>query len=350
MRGTTSVRPTGRTRRVVLRTTPTGSLRPHHLDVVETALPTCGAGDVLVRNVWLSIDPSVRIRLSAETPKGYLPPFRPGQGLEGLALGVVEQSENPLFAVGDLVEHTQGYREHAVLTADTSTIGGYGSPRVVRPDGVPEQWFLGPLGSSGLTAYAAIVGILDVQRSDTVWVSSAAGAVGGLAAALASARGSTVIGSAGSPEKVEYLRSLGLSAAFDYHDGRLIDRLSDAAPGGIDAYVDCVGGEHLIAAIDALRTNGRIAMCGQMSQYDEGAIGLPGNLFQFVSKNLSMRGFRAGSFLHLEGEMRAEVSALLRSGRIHYREWVFDGIGSVPTALVSMLAGENVGKTLVRLS
>ncbi|MDQ1181690.1 NADP-dependent oxidoreductase [Rhodococcus sp. SORGH_AS_0301] len=337
------------TRHVVLRSWPNGALTSGDLEVVEAPVPELRSGDVLVRNTWLSIDPSIRIRLSRQTPGGYLPPFAPGQALEGLALGVVERSESSAFAVGDIVTHTLGFREHALISADTATIGGYGSPTVVRPGGLPEQWFLGPLGSSGLTAYAGMIGILDVGPADTVWVSSAAGAVGGLAAGLAVARGATVIGSAGSAAKVAHLRASGLADAFDHHES-LPAAVAAAAPDGIDAYFDCVGGDHLTAAIDALRPNGRIAMCGQMSQYDAAdAPSLPGNLFQFVSKNLSMRGYRAGSFLHLEADMRAEITSLIDAGRLGYDEWVFDGLDSAPAALVSMLAGENIGKTLVRL-
>ncbi|MFI5717394.1 NADP-dependent oxidoreductase [Nocardia sp. NPDC051750] len=328
---------------------PAGKLSAADLELVEGPIPEPGPGEVLVRNTWLSIDPSIRIRLAETTPNGYLPPLRPGDDLTGLALGTVVESRDPDFAVGDLVSHTLGYREYALVGSRVQTIGGYGAPARIDAGELPPQWFLGPLGSAGLTAYVGLFEILELDPGDTLWVSSAAGAVGALAAQLAKIRGATVIGSAGSAAKIGFLRDeLGIPS-FDYHDGPLPESLAALAPGGIDAYFDNVGGDHLTAALDALRYAGRIALCGAVSGYDGAAPQGPPNLFTMVSKGLRMRGFRAGSFTHLEEPMRREVSGYLADGRLTYRESVFNGIEEAPAALPAMLSGATVGKTLCRL-
>ncbi|NUS91704.1 MAG: NADP-dependent oxidoreductase, partial [Nocardia sp.] len=232
-------------RRLCLARRPAGKLEVADLALVDEPVPAPGPGEVLVRNTWLSIDPSIRIRLAETTPDGYLPPLRPGDALTGLALGVVAESRDPDYAVGDLVSHTHGYREFAVVGTDSQTIGGYGAPTRIDTAGLPPQWFLGPLGSAGLTAYVGLVEILEVTAADTVWVSSAAGAVGSIAVQLAALRGATVLGSAGSPDKVAYLRDeLGIPA-FDYRRPDLAESLVTLAPTGIDAYFDNVGGDHL---------------------------------------------------------------------------------------------------------
>lgn len=337
-------------RRLCLARRPAGKLSVTDLELIEEPVPEPGPGEILVRNTWLSIDPSIRIRLAEATPDGYLPPLRPGAGLSGLALGVVAETRHPDYAVGDLVSHTLGYREYALVGAGAQTIGGYGAPTRIEAGDLPPQWFLGPLGSAGLTAYVGLIEILELSAADTLWVSSTAGAVGSLAAQLAVLRGATVLGSAGSPDKVAYLRDeLGI-AAFDYHEPALAESLAALAPNGIDAYFDNVGGDHLTAALDALRPQGRIALCGAVSGYDDAAPAGPPNLFTMVAKGLRMRGFRAGSFNHLEAPMRAEVGAHLAAGRLVHRESVFEGIEQAAAALVAMLSGATTGKTLCHLA
>lgn len=338
-------------RLLTLQSRPDGRLKTSDLIIRTAPVPDLRPGEVLVRNTWLSIDPSIRIRLRSSTPNGYLPPFEPGEPLVGLALGVVEESRNSDFAPGDTVSHMYGYRDYAVIGTDGATIGGYGSLTRFDDRGLPLQWFLGPLGSSGLTAYAGLFGVANLRPTDTLWVSAAAGAVGSIAAQLAQQRGATVIGSAGSPEKVSHLLDeLGLDAAFDYHAGPITDLLAKAAPSGIDVYFDNVGSDHLAAALDNMRPGGRVAMCGALSDYDN-ATPAPGpsNLFQLVSKGIRVEGFRAGSFNDLATEMRTEIGGYLREGRMKYSELVFEGLDEAPAALTAMLRGDNTGKTLVRL-
>ncbi|WP_038170005.1 NADP-dependent oxidoreductase [Tomitella biformata] len=333
-----------------LRRRPHGRLAEGDLEVVDAAIPEPAAGEVLVRNLWLSVDPSIRIRLAAATPPGYLPPVGLNEPLPGLALGAVVESRCDGFEVGDIVSHMHGFREYAVV-GGAGSLGGYGALAKVRPGSLPLEWFLGPLGSSGLTAYAGLVGVLAVQPGDVVWVSAAAGAVGSIAAQLAKLRGCRVIGSAGGQQKLDYLTGeLGLSDVFDYRSESIDEALRRLAPSGIDKYFDNVGAGHLTAAVGNLRHGGRIALCGAVSEYD-GSTPDPGpsKLFQLVAKEASMQGFRAGSFLHLEAEMQAEIGAHLAEKRLSWRSTVFSGVAAAPAALVSMLNGSHVGKTLCRI-
>jgi hypothetical protein len=204
----------------------------------------------------------------------------------------------------------------------------------------------------GLTAYAGLFEAASLREGDVVWVSAAAGAVGSLAAQFAKLRGHRVIGSAGSDEKVGYLQDeLGLDAAFNYRAGPIAELLARAAPDGIDVYFDSVGGEHLEAALGAMRRHGRVALCGAIAEYDRaGASPGPRNLFQATANELTVRGFRGSTYVHLLDEMQREVAGWLTDGKLRYRESISDGLERAPKALVRLLAGETIGKTLVRIS
>jgi NADPH-dependent curcumin reductase CurA len=198
----------------------------------------------------------------------------------------------------------------------------------------------------GLTAYAGLHVVDALKGGETVWVSAAAGAVGSLVAQIAKLCGHRVVGSAGTDEKVAWLREeLGVEA-FNYRDG--LAGLADLAPDGIDVYFDSVGGEHLEAALDHLNRGGRVAICGSISEYESESKG-PRNLFLAVSKDLTLRGFRGSSNLHLLEEMQERVGGWLESGELVHRETVFDGLEHAPRALAEMIAGRTTGKTLVRI-
>jgi NADPH-dependent curcumin reductase CurA len=328
---------------------PSGKLTTEYLELADISLAPLLDGDVLVRNTWLSIDPSIRLRLGDSAPSGYLPPLGIGEALVGLALGVVVESRDENFRPGDLVSHMYGYRDFAVVSATAGGLGGAGTLTRIDTQDWPQQWFLGPLGSSGLTAYVGLFEVMDIRPSDTVWISAAAGAVGSIATQLAAHHGCTVIASAGSRRKADHLvDALGASRSFDYHDGDMDSLLARAAPDGIDAYFDNVGGSHFTAALDALRSEGRVAMCGAISTYETSNT-LPSNLFQITAKSLSVRGFRAGSFGHLYDTMRSTVGSRLVDGTMIYEESVYDGLEQASTALVDLLNGRTSGKTLCRL-
>jgi NADPH-dependent curcumin reductase CurA len=317
--------------------------------IVDRDLEAIEDGQVLVRNLWTSVDASVLLRLRQFGTEGYLPPFALGEPLAGLAVGEVCESRCPEFAAGDLVVHIYGFRDYALVRPGGATLAGVGALRRIRRDlGAPED-YLGALGHTGVTAYVGLMAVAELTAGDVVWVSAAAGATGSVAAQIAKLRGHLVIGSAGSNDKVDYLlNELKLDAAFNYKDGELRALLRASAPGGIDVYYDNVGGYHLEAALYELRNNGRVAMCGAVSGYD-GTPGLgPRNMFQAVVKNLTLRGFRAGAHASLEGEALRTIGAWMREGRLKVRTTIYEGLARAPDAIVGLARGANIGKTLVR--
>jgi NADPH-dependent curcumin reductase CurA len=250
------------------------------------------------------------------------------------------------------VWHAYGWRDYAAVPAGDGALGALGSLRRLDTTIAPAHAYLGPLGAMGLTAYAGLFDVAELRDGDVVWVSAAAGAVGSLAAQFAKLRGHAVIGSAGSDDKVAHLLGeLGLDAAFNYKSGAIEDLLRAAAPDGIDVYFDNVGGDHLRGALAMLRRWGRVAMCGAVSQYerDVPAAG-PDNLFQAVANDLTLRGFRGSSYVHRMEDMQRDVAGWLRAGVLRYDETVVDGLEHAPEALVRMLAGGTMGKTLVRIA
>ena len=329
---------------------PVGRVEVDDLVVTRSRVPRPAAGEVLVRNTWLSVDPALRMRLDECTPRGYLPPVPVGGVLGGLAIGEVVESRAPGFTPGDTVQHVHGYRQYAAVPFEGETFAGAGALTKVDVGVAPARHYLGPLGSAGLTAYAALVRIAELRDSDVVWVSAAAGAVGGLAVQLARLRGNRVIGTAGSPEKAAHVRDvLGAEAAFDYHGVDLVAVLADLAPDGVDVYVDNVGGTHLEAALSVLRPHGRVALVGAIAAYDGNQPPGPTNLFEAVARSLTLRGFRAGDHADLMDAMRAELGGHIAHGRLRVDETIYRGIESAPQAIVGMLRGSTLGKTLVEL-
>lgn len=327
---------------VRLRSRPAGEPRREDFELVEVELPRLSPGEVLVQNTWMSVDPYMRDRL--DEVESYMPSFELGAALEGSAIGEVTASESPETAVGTMVSHFAGWRSHAVL--DAATVVPIDTS-LARPED-----YLGALGTTGLTAYVALTDIAPVQDGDVVFVSAAAGAVGSIAGQLARLLGaSKVIGSAGGQRKKARLREdFGFDAAIDYTSGDLAAQLTEAAPGGIDVYLDLVGGEHLDAAIDALRIGGRIALIGAISKYDfVGAAPGPRDFFRVYAKRLTLRGMLINDHLHRFPEHIAKAAEWLADGTLHVEETVIAGLDQAPTALLELFRGANTGKMLVRL-
>jgi len=320
---------------------PTGWPVPENFRLVEVPVPPLEAGQVLVRNTVMSVDPYMRGRM--DDVKSYMPPFQIDAPLDGAVVGEVIASESPDRAVGDLVVHNSGWRDLAVLPARRT--------RVVDASAVPASAYLGALGGPGLTAYVGLVEIAPMKPGETVFVSGAAGAVGSLAGQIAKLRGAArVVGSAGTQAKVDYVRGLGFDAAFDYHDGKVRDRLREAAPEGIDVYFDNVGGDHLEAAIGSLRVHGRVALCGAIGQYNATEpTPAPRNLVLAIGKQLTLRGFIVTSYGHLAPAFNTDMTQWLREGRIRFEETIVDGLANAPDAFLGLLRGANTGKMLVRL-
>ncbi|WP_168582811.1 NADP-dependent oxidoreductase [Gephyromycinifex aptenodytis] len=331
-----------RTREIHLASRPHGAPGPENFRLVHTDLPELAPGQVLVANTVMSVDPYMRGRMN--DAKSYVPPFQVGAPLDGGAVGTVIASRSEEVPVGASVLHALGWREHAVLPA--------ASVRAVDTSQVADSAYLGVLGMPGMTAYAGLLYAAEMVPGDVVFVSGAAGAVGSLVGQIARLSGaSRVIGSAGSPEKVARLRELGFDAALNYRDGSLSEQLGAAAPDGIDVYFDNVGGDHLEAAITHLRTDGRVAMCGAISQYNATEpTCAPRNLALAIGKRLTLRGFIVGKYAEqVRPEFTARVGAWLTQGEIQWDETVRDGLQSAPQAFIDMLAGANTGKMLVRL-
>jgi NADPH-dependent curcumin reductase CurA len=328
-------------REIRLAARPKGWPTAETFEFADVELPSPGDGEVLVRNTFMSVDPYMRGRMN--DVKSYVPPYELGKALEGGAIGEVVESGVDGVSPGDLVLHNSGWRSHALLRQFTR----------LRPvEGVSTSHFLGALGMPALTAYVGLLDIAEFAPGETVFVSGAAGAVGSLAGQIAKLKGAErVIGSAGSAEKVKHLtEKLGFDAAFDYHDGNVTEQLRAAAPDGIDVYFDNVGGDHLEAAIWALNNNGRVAACGSISGYNEEKLPPgPKNLFQIVTKRLTIRGFIILDHGDRFQAMIDEVGAWLAAGKLVAEETVVDGLDNAPAAFLGVLRGENTGKMLVRL-
>ncbi|MFJ4687949.1 NADP-dependent oxidoreductase [Streptomyces sp. NPDC088789] len=321
---------------------PVGWPAPADFALVETPLPTPAAGQVLVRNRYLSVDPYMRGRMNAA--KSYAPPYELGAPMLGGAVGEVVASNAEGLAVGDQVLHSLGWREYAAVDARQAV--------KVDPGAAPLSAYLGVLGMTGLTAYAGLLRIADFKEGDTVFVSGAAGAVGSQVGQLAKLKGAgRVIGSAGSAEKVALLREeYGFDAAFNYKDGPVAEQLRAAAPDGIDIYFDNVGGDHLEAAVGELKLGGRIAICGMISVYNatEPVPG-PRNLARLIQVRGRMEGFLVMDHLDLQPQFVQEAGPWVASGALKYRETVVEGIEHTLDAFLGVLRGANTGKMIVGL-
>ncbi|ASR38088.1 NADP-dependent oxidoreductase [Prauserella marina] len=321
---------------------PVGTPVADDFEVASVPIAEPGEGEVLVRNDHLSVDPYMRGRMI--DTKSYVEPFALGAVMNGGAVGTVVGSGAPELPVGTTVLHDHGWREYALApSADFQRVD---------TTLAPASAYLGILGLPGRTAYFGLFDVAAMRPGDTVFISGAAGAVGGLAGQFARLRGARrVIGSAGSTDKVAYLRDeLGFDAAFDYRDGAVREQLRAAAPDGIDVYFDNVGGDHLRAAIAAIRPFGRIALCGAISGYNQTrpAPG-PDNLILAVGKRLSLRGFVVYDYADRTDEFEAQVGRWLLEGQVRLRETTASGIHAATGAFLGLFDGTNTGKMLVRL-
>ncbi|HET7129708.1 MAG TPA: NADP-dependent oxidoreductase [Gaiellaceae bacterium] len=323
------------TREVVLAARPQGAPKESDFAFREVDERDPGEGEVLVRNVFVSVDPYMRSRMSGI--RTYVGPYGVGEPIDGGAVGRIVASNDPGFAEGDWVLSGLGWRETGIAEARHL--------RKLDPELAPPSTALGVLGMPGLTAWVGLVDIGAVKDGEDLYVSGAAGAVGSAAAQIGKRKGLRVIGSAGSTEKVEWLRSLGIEA-FDYRETAAKDALAD----GIDVYFDNVGGAQLEGALFALRPFGRVVACGAISRYnDERPEPGPRNLGLVVTKRIRMQGFIVIDHGDRYPAFVAEVGPLVRDGTISYRETIVDGFEQLPAAFAGLFRGDNVGKMLVRV-
>ncbi len=322
---------------------PTGWPTQENFEIVETEVPKPADGQLLVRNLLMSVDPYMRGRM--DDVKSYAPPFQVGEPLDGGAVGEVVESTVDGFKPGDTVLHSLGWREYALVDAKHAV--------KVDPSAAPLGAYLGVLGMTGLTAYAGLLEVAEFKAGDSLFVSAAAGAVGSVVGQIARLKGAKrVIGSAGSAAKVKYLvEELGFDAAFNYKDGPVQQQLAELAPDGIDVYFDNVGGDHLEAAIAVANVHARMAICGMISLYNNTEPSpAPRNLAQLIKKRLTLRGMLVRDHFHLQERFVKEVGGWLRDGELRYQETVVDGLANAPAAFLGMLRGENIGKMLVRIA
>jgi NADPH-dependent curcumin reductase CurA len=309
--------------------------------LVEVALPELQEGEVRVTNQWLSVDPYMRGRMS--DAKSYVPPFALNGPLDGGAIGTVQASRHPDFAVGDRVSSMLGWRDSFVARAEQLT-------RL--PDTrLPPQRFLGALGMPGMTAWVGLNRIAKLQAGETVLVSAASGAVGSMVVQLAKRAGARVIGSTGSADKVAYLKTLGADEVINYREIQDLDaELARLAPEGIHVYFENVGGAMLDAALNNMAVHGRIVMCGLIEQYNsKGEASGPRNLSQMIRKRLTMQGLIVFEHWQHYGEFLAEVTPAFDAGALQAEETVYQGLASMPQAFIGLFEGRNTGKMLVKL-
>ena len=316
---------------------------PDLFAVEERPIPELRDGQLLLRNIAMSVDPSMRGRLELGE-KQYTTNFQLGDPLDGSAIGHVIASKSPGVPVGAVVRHRAGWRDHAVVEATTVTI--------VDADAAPVGAWLGVLGQTGFTAWVGLVRIGELHAGDTVFISAAAGAVGSAAGRFAKLLGAShVLGSAGGAAKVaQVVGELGYDDAMDYRAESPKDAVPRLAPDGIDVYFDNVGGPHLVAALHNMRINGRIALCGLISQYSADGRGQDINhLIEAVLRRVTIRGFIVRDHEDMRPEFERTVSGWLRSGDVDALQTVTDGIDHAVDAFLGMLKGGNIGKALVRL-
>jgi NADPH-dependent curcumin reductase CurA len=330
-----------RAREIRLKSRPVGMPTLENFEIAEIDAPQPEAGQALVRNLWMSVDPYMRGRMY-DRPS-YVPPFRIGEALQGGAIGEVIASGDPGFKKGDLVESMLGWRE--AFVAPVAMLN-----KLPAAD-APPQAFLGVLGMPGLTAYAGLLEIGQPKAGETVFVSGAAGAVGSVVCQIAKIKGCAVVASVGSDAKARWLKEAGIDQVVNYKAGELLAAVRAAAPNGIDVYFDNVGGAHLEVALEVARPFARFVECGMISQYNatEPAPG-PRNLIYVVGKSLKLQGFIVIQFQHLRAQFQRDMLGWIGEGKIKWEETVETGLENAPAAFLKLFTGANTGKMLVKLA
>jgi NADPH-dependent curcumin reductase len=326
-------------RQIVLASPPEGEVKPENFLLQTVPVPTLKDGEVLVRNHYLSLDPYMRGRM--DDFRSYAPPQQIGEVMIGGTAGEVMESMSPSLKAGDKVVGMLGWAEM-----------GVGDPRSLRKvdtTKVPLSAYLGAAGMPGITAWYGLTQIMAPKEGETIAVTAAAGAVGSVVGQLAKLRGCRAIGIAGGPEKCAHVvRDLGFDVCVDYKAGNLKSDLKAAAPKGIDALFENVGGEVFDACLARMNPFGRVALCGLIAGYEGHPIPIH-NSRVFLAMRLTMRGFIVSEHLELWPEAARELISLVAADKLKYRETIADGLPAAPSALIGLLHGQNVGKQLVKL-
>ncbi len=330
-------------RQITLAARPVGYPKESDFKLVEAPMPVPGPGEALVKIVYVSLDPYMR-GLMKEVP-AYWPPLALGDLMVGGAVGKIVQSNHPDFRKGDIVEGMFGWQEYTVTDGKEL--------RRVDPNAAPISTALGVLGMPGLTAYFGLLEVGRPKAGEVVLVSGGAGAVGSVVGQLAKMQGCRVIGIAGADAKINHMvRDYGYDAAFNYKSvENYYAVLSEMCPDGVDVYFDNVGGAITDAALRLLNTGARVAICGQISQYNlEQPETGPRSFPQLLFKQARAEGFLVMQFADRYAQALVELTRWLQEKKLKYREDIVEGIENAPAAFIAMLHGRNIGKQLVKLA
>ncbi len=335
-------------RRVLLKSRPVGEPKPTDFEIADSPVPKPQDGEILVRTVWLSLDPYMRGRMN--DARSYAASVELGQPMVGGTVGQVVESHDAAFHPGDFVLTYGGWQMYHVAKSAAARVGPFG-PIKLDPKAAPISTALGVLGMPGMTAYVGLHDLGQPKPGETVVVSAAAGAVGSAVGQLAKIRGCRAIGIAGSKDKCEYVvRELGFDACVSYRAPDLAAELRDACPNGIDVYFDNVGGDVLKAVLRLVNPFARIPLCGIISQYNATELPAGPNLAPVLVNRVTIRGFIVSDHVDRMPQFVADCARWVREGRLKYREDIVDGLDRAPEALIGLLRGRNIGKMLVKVS
>lgn len=330
-------------RQFVLASRPVGLPKESDFKLIETPLPDLKDGEVLVRTLYLSVDPYMRGRISGM--RSYAAPVEIGQVMVGGGIARVVESKNPGFAPGDVVDIYMGWQEYAISN-------GRGL-RKLDASIAPVSTGLGVLGMTGLTAYFGLLDVCDPKPGETVVVSGAAGAVGSVVGQIAKIKGCRAVGIAGGDDKVAWILSeCGYDAAFNYKTTENYPaKLKELCPNGIDVYFDNVGGAITDAVFGQLNVGARISICGQISQYNNTKVEMGPRLFgALIVARAKVQGFLVSDYASRFGPALAEMAGWLKAGKLKYREDIVEGFENLPKAFIGLFEGENIGKRLVKVA
>jgi len=333
-------------RQILLASRPVGEPKPSDFKLVEAQTQPPGAGQVLCRTVYLSLDPYMRGRMNAG--KSYAKPVEIGSVMEGGTVGQVLESQHPEFSAGEIVFGSGGWQEYFTLPGTAL--------RKVDPKWGPISTAVGVLGMPGVTAYTGLLNIGKPQAGETVVVAAASGAVGSVVGQIAKIKGARAVGVAGSPEKCKFVTNeLGFDACLNHHDADFPEQLGAACPDGIDVYFENVGGKVFETVLPLLSNFARIPVCGMIAHYNAtelppGPNLMPVILRNILTKRLTMRGFIVWDFAKQEAEALTTMAGWIQEKKLKFREDIVEGLETAPEVFIGLLKGANFGKLVVRIS
>ncbi len=331
-------------RQILLKRRPRGVPSADDFEAREAEVASPRAGEVLLENLYLSIDPAIRGWMS--DAKSYLPPIGIGEPVRSGTLSRIVETRAEGWSVGQIVQALAAWESYSVVPVGNL----HGKVRPVQ--GIPLSAMLSVLGGTGLTAYFGLLEVGMPQEGETVVVSAAAGGVGSIVGQIAKIKGCRAVGLTGSDEKCAWLiDELGYDAAINYRASNLRAALKEACPNGVDVFFDSVGGEILNTALTRLNRHGRVVLCGAISQINESELPPgPSNYLQLLAKSARMQGFTTLDFARRYDEARAELATWIRDGKIRYRDEIVEGLDEAPSHLLRLFDGAHRGKLMVKLA